>query len=366
MTTYTEEDRGAVKDDNDTCWEAIERRDADFDGRFVYAVVTTEIYCRPSCPSRQALRRNVRFFRDGKAASRHGFRACLRCQPDAVGPASLHFEAMVRACRLIDTSDQMPSLESLADSAGLSRSHFHRTFKRVIGVSPRAYGAERRAIRVRDQLAAGRSVTEALYSAGYNASSRFYEETAERLGMRPSDYRAGGEGERIRFAIAETSIGALAVAATGRGVCSIEFGEDPDILLRRVERRFPKAELIGGDAKFEALVASICGYVESPHGALELPLDVRGTAFQQRVWSALRQIPAGKTVSYADIAEAIGQPTASRAVARACATNPIAVAIPCHRVVRKDGGVSGYRWGVERKKTLLFRERDQSQSRNPS
>lgn len=199
MMTYTRGERNTVEDNDDTRWRAVERRDADFDGRFVYAVVTTGVYCRPSCPSRQALRRNVRFFRDGADASKQGFRACLRCQPDASSPASLHVDAVVRACRLIDASDQMPSLQALADAVGLSRSHFHRTFKKVTGVSPRAYGAERRAIRVRDELAAGRSVTDALYSAGYNASSRFYEEAAERLGMHPSDYRAGGEGERIRL-----------------------------------------------------------------------------------------------------------------------------------------------------------------------
>jgi AraC family transcriptional regulator of adaptative response/methylated-DNA-[protein]-cysteine methyltransferase len=266
-------------------------------------------------------------------------------------------QAVTRACRLIERSDELPSLDRLAAAAGLSRFHFHRVFKRLTGVTPKAYADGQRARRVRDGLAAGASVTAAMYSAGFNSSGRFYASAAARLGMRPSAARAGGAGATIRFAVGQCSLGAVLVAATDIGVCTIALGDDPDGLVRALQDRFPQAALAGGDAGFERWVAAVVGLVEQPALGLDLPLDIRGTAFQLRVWEALRAIPPGETASYAQVARRIGQPGASRAVAAACAANPVAVAIPCHRVVRTDGSLSGYRWGVQRKAALLERER---------
>jgi len=266
-------------------------------------------------------------------------------------------QAVTRACRLIERSDELPSLDRLAAAAGLSRFHFHRVFKRLTGVTPKAYADGQRARRVRDGLAAGASVTAAMYGAGFNSSGRFYASAAARLGMRPSAARAGGAGTTIRFAVGQCSLGAVLVAATEVGVCTIALGDDPDRLVRALQDRFPKAALAGGDAGFERWVAAVVGLVEQPALGLDLPLDIRGTAFQLRVWEALRAIPPGETASYAQVARRIGQPGASRAVAAACAANPVAVAIPCHRVVRTDGSLSGYRWGVQRKAALLERER---------
>jgi AraC family transcriptional regulator of adaptative response/methylated-DNA-[protein]-cysteine methyltransferase len=240
----------------------------------------------------------------------------------------------------------------------MSRFHFHRVFKEITGVTPKAYAAAHRAERVRGGLARAGTVTEAIYEAGFNSSGRFYATSAKVLGMKPADFRAGGSGESIRFAVGECSLGAILVAATGRGVCAISLGEAPEALVRDLEDRFPKARLIGGDREFERLVANVVGLVETPAASLDLPLHVRGTAFQQRVWRALREIPAGSTVTYAELARRVGRPKAVRAVGQACALNPVALAIPCHRVVRTDGSLSGYRWGVERKRALLDREAD--------
>ena len=268
-------------------------------------------------------------------------------------------QAVTRACRLIERSDELPSLDRLAAAAGLSRFHFHRVFKRLTGVTPKAYADGQRARRLRDGLAAGASVTAAIYGAGFGSSGRFYASSTARLGMRPSAARAGGAGATIRFAVGQCSLGAVLVAATEVGVCTIALGDDPARLVRELQDRFPKAALAGGDAGFERWVAAVVGLVERPAAGLdpELPLDIRGTAFQLRVWEALRAIPPGSTASYAEIARRIGRPGASRAVAAACAANPVAVAIPCHRVVRTDGSLSGYRWGVQRKAALLDRER---------
>jgi len=337
-------------------WNAVVRRDAKADGRFVYGVKTTGIFCRPSCGSKPARRENVVFFDTPEAAEAAGFRACKRCRPSGPGKAQQRAEMIAAACRAIEEAEEPPSLDELARAAGISRYHFHRQFKQVTGVTPKAYAAACRAGRLRDGLKGGSSVTSAIFDAGYNASSRFYEESTSRLGMRPRQYRDGGRDARIRFALGECSLGAVLVAATDKGVCAIDFGDDAETLLNDLQDRFPRAELVGGDADFERLVASVIGHLEQPEGNLELPLDIRGTAFQQQVWAALRAIPPGSTASYADIAEAIGRPTAVRAVARACSTNRIAVAIPCHRVIRKDGDLSGYRWGVERKGALLARE----------
>lgn len=266
-------------------------------------------------------------------------------------------EAISQACRLIETAALPPSLQELASAVGLSPSHFHRQFKAVTGLTPKAYAMGHRAQALRAALKeAGSTITQAIYDAGYNSNSRFYEKSAQTLGMTASAYRRGGSGESIDFAIGACSLGAILVACSAKGVCAVSLGDDPDALARELQDRFPRATLRGDDPHFASLVATVVGFIEAPGLGLDLPLDIRGTAFQQRVWQALRDIPPGRTASYADIAQRIGQPGACRAVARACAANPIAVAIPCHRVVRTDGAVSGYRWGVERKQALLALE----------
>lgn len=337
-------------------WAALAARDPRADGSFVYAVRTTGVYCRPSCASRPARPENVTFHRTGAEAEAAGFRPCRRCRPDAPGLAERRAEAVARACRLIETAETAPTLAELAGAAGMSAYHFHRVFKAATGVTPRAYGAAHRAAGIAAHLPGAGTVTEALYEAGYGAASRFYAEGAPRLGMAPTQYRKGGVGLRIRFGIGACSLGAILVAATDRGICAILLGEAPEPILQDLQDRFPGAEIVGGDPDFEGWMARVIGLVEAPGRGLDLPLDIRGTAFQQRVWEALRRIPVGSTASYAEIARAIGLPAATRAVAQACGANPIAVAIPCHRVVRSDGALSGYRWGVARKRDLLTRE----------
>jgi AraC family transcriptional regulator of adaptative response/methylated-DNA-[protein]-cysteine methyltransferase len=286
-----------------------------------------------------------------------GFRACKRCRPDHPPVETATAVMVARACRIIEASEELPSLKELADDAGRSPGYFHRTFKAAIGLTPKAYAAAYRAKKVRQALACGSSVTATIYEAGFNSSGRFYEKVIDMLGMTPSRYRAGGTNEEIRFAVGETSLGAILVASSTRGVASILLGDDPDQLVRNLQDRFPKAHLIGADRDYEALVARVVGLVEAPHIGLNLPIDVRGTAFEQRVWQALQEIPAGETASYTEIAHRIGAPGAARAVAVACAANNLAIAIPCHRVIRNDGALSGYAWGAERKRELLDRER---------
>jgi AraC family transcriptional regulator of adaptative response/methylated-DNA-[protein]-cysteine methyltransferase len=264
--------------------------------------------------------------------------------------------AVAKTCRLIEDAEEMPSLDDLAGAAGMSRFHFHRVFKAHTGVTPKDYAQAHRSLRVRGELARSPTVTEAIYGAGFNSSGRFYATSTERLGMTPSAFRSGGRGAAIRFAVGECSLGSILVAATEKGICAISFGDNPDRLVRDLQDRFPEAELIGADEAFERRVAEVVGFIEAPEHGLNLPLDVRGTAFQQRVWQALREVPAGSKTTYAEIAKRIGQPSAVRAVAQACTSNKIAVAIPCHRVVRADGELSGYRWGVARKRVLLDRE----------
>jgi AraC family transcriptional regulator of adaptative response/methylated-DNA-[protein]-cysteine methyltransferase len=343
--------------ETDPRWQALLTRDESQDGKFVYAVKTTGVYCRPACPSRLAKPVNIEFFDSCDAAEAAGYRPCKRCKPKQASLSSRQADLVAQACRLIEASEEMPTLAALAEQAGLSPFHFHRIFKSVIGLTPKEYADAHRAKRVRDELASGESVTSAIYGAGFNSSGRFYAESDKRLGMKPSDFRKGGAEAEIRFAIGQCSLGAILVAQSARGICAILLGDEPEALIRDLEDRFPKATLLGGDAGFEDLVAKVVGFVEAPNLGLDLPLDVRGTAFQERVWRALRDIPAGETVSYADLAERIGSPSAVRAVAGACAANKIAVAIPCHRVVRNDGPLSGYRWGVERKRALLAREK---------
>lgn len=356
MMGNSKQAEGVTGTERDSRWARVIARDRTADGQFWYSVATTGIYCRPSCPSRGCKRENVAFHETLEAAKATGFRACKRCNPDG---ASLDVENSIlveKACRLIEQSEEAPSLARLADAVELSQSYFHRLFKSVTGLTPKAYAMAHRAERVRRQLAKAPSVTEAIYDAGFNSSGRFYEKSKDMLGMTPTRYREGGPNEEIRFAIGQSSLGSVLVASSAKGVVSILIGDDPQKLIRDLQDRFPRARLVGGDRDYERLVAQVVGMVEAPGLGLNLPLDVRGTAFQQRVWQALRKIPVGRTVSYADIATQIGAPQSVRAVAGACAANKLAVAIPCHRVVRSDGSLSGYAWGVERKQQLLAAE----------
>lgn len=341
----------------DPRWDAVRTRDATADGRFFYSVRSTGVYCRPSCGARTPRPENVAFHASAADAEAAGFRPCRRCRPDLPPLAERQAALVAALCRQIDAADTVPSLDALAASAGLSRFHLLRVFKAHTGLTPRAWAAARRAERLRSRLADGASVTAAIVDAGYGSTSRVYEKSAQPLGMTPRSYRAGGADTDIRFAIAQCALGALLVAESGRGVCAIALGDDPDALARALQDRFPQARLTGDDPAFARRVAEVAGFVEAPGIGLALPLDIRGTAFQQRVWAALRAIPPGATVSYSELAQRIGAPAAVRAVASACAANTLAVAVPCHRVVRTDGSLSGYRWGVARKRALLDRER---------
>lgn len=339
-------------------WKAVRERDARADGHFVYGVRTTGVYCRPSSATRLPRRENVEFFDSAEAAEAAGYRQSRRRHADRSRAAEERASIVAASCRRIEAADARVPLEELARAAGMSSFHFHKVFKAETGLTPRAYAAAARAKRLRAELGSKRrTVTGAIYGAGFGSSSRFYEASDRTLGMRARDYQAGGEGTVIRFAVGQCALGAVLVAQSPRGVCAIALGDDPDRLVRELHDQFPKAELVGGDATFERLVAEVVGFVEAPELGLKLPLDVRGTAFQERVWRALAEIPAGVTMSYAELAARIGAPSAVRAVAHACAKNRIAVAIPCHRVVRRDGALAGYRWGVARKRALLERER---------
>jgi len=337
-------------------WRAVRERDSRADGAFWYSVRTTGVYCRPGCAARPALRENVAFHDSQDAARRAGFRPCKRCKPDQPSAVERSAALIGEACRAIEAAETPPDLAQLAAAAGMSRHHFHRLFKSITGVTPKGYAAAHRAGRVRDGLARAGSVTEAIYDAGFNSSGRFYEQSAAMLGMTPGAFRAGGKGEVIRFALGRTSLGTILVAATEKGVCAISLGDEPEPLMQGLRKRFAKARLVGGDAQFEALVARVVALVETPGAGAKLPLDLRGTAFQLRVWRALQKVPAGTTTTYARLARGIGDPAAVRAVANAVAANPVAVAVPCHRVIRTDGSKSGYRWGVARKLALLARE----------
>ena len=331
-------------------------RDKNADGRFYYSVVTTGVYCRPSCAARLARPENVQFYRTTAQAEKAGFRPCKRCKPTGLSLQQEYATKIGKVCRLIERSEESQPLGRLAKLAGMSIFHLHRTFKAVTGVTPREYEEAHRSRRVRETLAESASVTDAIYAAGFNSNSRFYEKSNAILGMTPTSFRDGGANTTIHFAIAQCSLGAILVGKSDRGICAILIGDDPALLLRDLQDQFPKAELVGDKSGYEEMVAKVIELVEKPGTTCELPLDIRGTAFQQRVWSALRKIPSGSTASYAEIAKAIGTPKAVRAVAQACAANSVAVAIPCHRVIRTDGGLSGYRWGVARKQALLERE----------
>ncbi|WP_085707609.1 bifunctional DNA-binding transcriptional regulator/O6-methylguanine-DNA methyltransferase Ada [Pseudomonas sp. B35(2017)] len=342
--------------EDDPRWAAVLARDPRADGQFVYAVKTTGVYCRPSSLARLPKPQNVEFFDTAQEAEAAGYRPSKRAGKDQSSMAAQHAATVAAACRRIESAEHLPPLNELAEAAGLSPFHFHRVFKAVTGLTPKGYGAAHRSRKVRERLADSGTVTDALYDAGFNSNSRFYESADQMLGMKPGDYRAAGKNNDIRFAVGQCSLGAILVAQSERGVCAILLGDDPHQLVCDLQDKFRQANLIGADSGFEQLIASVVGFIEAPALGLDLPLDVRGTAFQERVWQALRDIPPGSTASYADIAQRIGAPKAVRAVAQACGANSLAVAIPCHRVVRSDGNLSGYRWGVERKRALLERE----------
>lgn len=344
--------------EHDTRWAAILARDPKADGLFVYGVKTTGVYCRPSSTARLPRRENVEFFDSAAQAEAAGYRANKRPNADRTQVAAHHAQLVANACRHIEQADAPPGLEALAAQAGLSPFHFHRVFKAITGLTPKGYVSAHRSRKVRDGLKGQHSVTDALYDAGFNSNSRFYESANHMLGMTPSDYKAGGSHSEMLFAVGQCSLGAILVAQSIRGVCAILLGDDPDKLVRDLQDQFPKANLVGADRSFEQVIAQVVGFIEAPALGLNLPLDLRGTAFQERVWQALRDIPLGSTASYGQIAERIGAPKSFRAVAQACGANSLAVAIPCHRVVRSNGDLSGYRWGVERKRQLLERERD--------
>jgi AraC family transcriptional regulator of adaptative response/methylated-DNA-[protein]-cysteine methyltransferase len=334
-------------------WEALVRRDPYAGSAFFYGVTTTGVYCRPGCSSRLPNRKNVVFFTNYFDAEKAGFRPCKRCLPNAVSADEERTAMMIRACKLIDESEEPPKLADLAAGVGISPSHLHRLFKEIVGVTPKAYAVALRMRRLQSALTQRVSITEAVYEAGFNSSSRFYERSADMLGMKPTSYKNGADGIRIRYAVTESFLGWVLVAATDRGICAIEFGDTPQTMVERLRDRFPKADLNEADSIFGGWVSKVTAFIEAPAGGLDLPLDIQGTAYQQRVWKALREIPAGSTRSYGVLARQIGNPKAARAVARACGANRIAVAIPCHRAIGSNGGLVGYRWGLVRKEALL-------------
>ncbi|MGN6031029.1 MAG: bifunctional DNA-binding transcriptional regulator/O6-methylguanine-DNA methyltransferase Ada [Thermomicrobiales bacterium] len=344
---------------DDARWQAVLDHDPQADGAFFTCVHTTGIYCRPTCPARRPNRENVSFVTTREEARRAGFRPCKRCTPDnETSFPQRQTETIARACDRLQASEDRLTLEQLAAEFGMSPFHFHRVFKHVTGLTPKAYADAHRTERVRDRMTAAPSVTAAIYDAGYAANGRFYEASAQTLGMTPTRYRAGGAGAVIQATVAPCSLGHVLVAATPTGLCSVMLGDDPDRLQRSLRDRFPRAEFAPEDAAFAQIVSAVVAQIEEPARSFDLPLDIRGTAFQQRVWQALRTIPAGQTATYSEVAAAIGEPKAVRAVAQACANNRIAVVIPCHRVVGKDGSLTGYAWGTERKRALLDREQE--------
>ncbi len=335
-------------------WDAVAERDPAAADAFVYAVSKTGIYCRPGCPSRLPNRDNVSFFDAWQAAEAAGFRPCKRCRPRMPAASDAALQAVIEACRAIEQAERAPTLRELADAAGYSPTHFQRLFKERVGVSPKQYAMEMRARRVREGLRAGETVTDAVYGAGFGSAGTFYASPA--LGMKPAQYKTGGADMAIHYALAQGYLGWVLIAATDQGLCRIDLGDDPEALVARLRADFPRADLGEDGAGLADAEREVLALLEAPERGLSLPLDIQGTAFQRRVWAALQQIPAGSTVSYAELAARVGNPRGARAVAQACASNRLAVAVPCHRVVRGDGELGGYRWGLERKRALLERE----------
>ncbi|MFN2236475.1 MAG: bifunctional DNA-binding transcriptional regulator/O6-methylguanine-DNA methyltransferase Ada [Anaerolineales bacterium] len=345
-------------------WQAVLQRNPQSDGAFIYGVLTTGIYCRPVCTSRLPNRENVRFFDSWQDAEAAGLRPCKRCAPQAVQMPNEAAAAVEKACEMIEEAENEPTLDQLAEAVGLSPAYFQRLFKKTVGITPKQYVREKRLGRIRTHLQEDSSVTEAIYHAGYGSGSRFYEKATESLGMKPNEYRQGGPGFSIRYAIVKCYLGWVLVAATDHGICRIDLDDSPDILKNRLESTFQNARYLQDDADIRDIAAQTIAFLDTPAAGLDLSLDVQGTAFQHRVWAALQRIPCGQTASYGEIARQIGDPKAARAVAGACAANPVAVAIPCHRVVKSDGKLGGYRWGIERKLALLEREK-REKSENP-
>ncbi len=340
------------------CWQAVQQRDGRFDGLFFYGVSSTGIYCRPSCRSKQPKRENVRFFASPELAQQAGFRSCLRCQPDQAEAENAQAALVQRVCRAIaDEPDTRLSLADLSAQNACSESHLQRVFKRLTGITPRQYAEALRSGRFKAEVQSGQAVTAAMYEAGYGSSSRLYEKAAAQLGMTPAVYRRGGKGMKINYTVTGCQLGWLLVAATERGICSVTLGDTEEKLEQDLCREFSQAELARDEFALNDQVQALLRHLDGQQPCPELPLDVQATAFQQRVWAELRRIPSGSTVSYSEVARRLGQPTATRAVARACATNPVAILTPCHRVVRENGDLSGYRWGLERKRALLAQER---------
>jgi AraC family transcriptional regulator, regulatory protein of adaptative response / methylated-DNA-[protein]-cysteine methyltransferase len=339
-------------------WRAIQTRDAEYDGIFWYGVRSTGVFCRPACSSRQPKRENVIFFALPEAARQAGFRACLRCRPDDLRLRDPQAELVESVCRFIDLNlEEQPNLERIGQEVKVSQFHLQRVFKKLMGITPRQYAEARRAQKFKDRIKSGQSVTGAMYEAGYGSSSRLYEKASAQLGMTPATYGKGGAGMKINYAIVECPLGRLLVAATGRGICSVTLGDRAEELRENLRAEYPRAEIEPDETRLHAQVQTLLAYLEGEMPHPDLPLDAQGTAFQKRVWEELRRIPAGDTASYGEIARRIGQPTATRAVARACATNPVALVTPCHRVIRENGELGGYRWGIARKRRLLEMEK---------
>ena len=363
MTKNTESNTETIRPD--VAWQAVVARDASYDGKFVFAVKTTGIYCRPSCPARQPKRKNIALFGSPAEAEVAGFRACKRCHPASMSIEERQLDAVKKACAHIEAVQESLSLTEVAIAAGFSPSYFHRLFKRLVGVTPKAYAAGKRVKRLQKSLVSDRTVTDAIYEAGYSSGSRVYESAQKTLGMTPSKYRAGGKNQLIRYTIATSPLGLILVGATNKGICCIEIGDDHETLRGSLEQRFPAASLSEDMQDLREWVSEIVAFINTPSRGLKLPLDIQGTAFQQRVWQALQNIPVGQTANYQAIAAAIGKPTAQRAVAQACGANKLALAIPCHRVVRTNGELGGYHWGVERKSQLLEQEKTVVESEHP-
>ena len=361
MSAVMKEQLNLLPDENEAKWQAVLARNARFDGQFVFAVSSTKIYCRPSCPSRRPRRERVSFFELPDAAEQAGFRACLRCHPRNASLKDPQVELVRRICRLLDDAEvESTTLAALSKETGVSSFHLQRTFKKVMGVTPRQYADAARVNRFKGGAREGKSISAAMYDAGFGSSSRLYEQADSQLGMTPATYGKGGRGAMINYAIVECSLGSLLVAATDKGVCSVKLGDSETELEADLKREFQAAHFQRDESRLSHAVRSVVSNLEGKSSRIDLPLDIQATAFQRRVWEQLRAIPSGQTSSYSEVAKAIGQEKAVRAVARACATNPVALVIPCHRVIREDRSLGGYRWGLERKKKLLETERTQA------
>jgi len=357
MSAVLDEQMTMLPDSQDEFWKAVLSKDRRYDGRFVFAVSSTLIYCRPSCPSRRPKRENVSFFALPALAESAGFRACRRCHPADALRGDPQVEMVQKVCRLIEAGNGEPvTLDSLSEQVGVSSFHLQRTFKSIMGLSPSDYAETRRVNKFKQQVQSGEKITNAIYDAGFGSSSRLYELAPSQLGMTPATYGKGGRGAVIRYTIGDSPLGRLLVGSTEKGVCSVRLGEADDVLTKELQQEFSAAEILSDDEHLRPALAAVLEHLNDKTPRIDLPLDIRATAFQRQVWEQLQKIPLGETHSYTQVAKAIGNEKAVRAVARACASNPVALVIPCHRVIREDKSLGGYRWGLERKKKLLERE----------